>query len=271
MTSENPIIGQLIRRVARPVAETLTYRIRTGPAKGMRRRGGFGWIPPALKKATPEHGLLLDLDLAGLTVYDVGAFEGVMTMFFARAVGPNGQVHAFEPNPRNHRRVLENIALNRLQNVMVHNTALGSEPGRATLTFDPGQPGWTSAARRREAATGLRAIAVDLTPLDQLVSEQDLRPPDFLKIDVERMELPVLRGAESVLRRWRPELLIEIHGTDTADKRANACDVVGFLLGLGYRISHVESGAAVDAGNCEVAAVGHLHCTHPEGRARPPS
>src|SRR5687768_8794135 len=36
----------------------------------------------------------------GDTVVDVGANMGIHTMLLADAVGPNGRVHAIEPNPR---------------------------------------------------------------------------------------------------------------------------------------------------------------------------
>src|SRR5437867_4319614 len=36
---------------------------------------------------------------SGMTVYDIGANRGQMTLFFSRAVGPAGMVVAFEPVP----------------------------------------------------------------------------------------------------------------------------------------------------------------------------
>ncbi|UCF62445.1 MAG: hypothetical protein JSV37_07030, partial [Anaerolineaceae bacterium] len=74
-----------------------TFRIRKGLAKGLYRRFGFGF---KLKfKLTDEEKFLLGLDFTGKTVYDIGGYIGIHTLFFARAVGESGTVITFEPNP----------------------------------------------------------------------------------------------------------------------------------------------------------------------------
>jgi hypothetical protein len=37
------------------------------------------------------------------------------------------------------------------------------------------------------------------------------RPPDLMKIDVEGAELAVLRGAERLIGRFRPSILLDTH------------------------------------------------------------
>src|SRR6202011_2126007 len=71
-------------------------------------------------------------------VYDIGAFEGVLTLFFARRAR---QVIAYEPNPRNYGRCLENVRLNRLENVCVLNRGVSDTAGSIELTYDPLMPG----------------------------------------------------------------------------------------------------------------------------------
>ena len=52
------------------------------------------------------------------------------------------------------------------------------------------------------------------TPLVSLDS-QNFKRVDFIKIDVEGMELEVLNGASKILKRSRPVMLIEQIKTDT--------------------------------------------------------
>jgi hypothetical protein len=51
----------------------------------MKRKGGLGWIPAAFARGivTAEQQFWYGLDLNGMAVYDVGAFQGLLTLFFA--------------------------------------------------------------------------------------------------------------------------------------------------------------------------------------------
>jgi hypothetical protein len=52
--------------------------------------------------------------------------------------------------------------------------------------------------------------------LDSLSAEQDLPPPDVIKVDIEGAEDLFLAGAEECLARNSPKLLVELHGADKA-------------------------------------------------------
>ena len=69
----------------------------------------------------------------GMTVVDVGANIGAHTIYFAKIVGPSGQVFAFEPQRVPYQMLCGNIALNRYGNVVAVNVGLGSELGTVAL------------------------------------------------------------------------------------------------------------------------------------------
>jgi FkbM family methyltransferase len=58
--------------------------------------------------------------------------------------------------------------------------------------------------------------------------------PDFLKIDVEGHELKVLEGATETLKRYRPDMLIEIHSKALGEK------ILTLLEELDYNIEVVR-------------------------------
>ncbi|HEY6895043.1 MAG TPA: FkbM family methyltransferase, partial [Rhodanobacteraceae bacterium] len=88
-----------------------------------------------------------------------------------------------------------------------------------------------------------------------------LPDPDFVKIDVEGLELEVLRGMTDVIARRRPALYIEIHGADMEKKLENVTAVAEFLWNAGYTLHHVESGLAIDdRSKLPAARRGHLYC-----------
>ncbi|WP_169239798.1 FkbM family methyltransferase [Candidatus Roseilinea sp. NK_OTU-006] len=205
-----------------------TYTARSGLARGLRRRGGLGFLPG--RPLTPEERWLAAQDWRGQVIYDVGAWEGVFTLFFARAVGEAGRVIACEPNPLTVARLRENVALNGFDHVHLLTLALGECDGRAGLAVPKGV-----AAMGHLVAEGASPVGVAVRRLDSLLAELRLPDPDFIKLDVEGGELSVVRGGEGVLRRVRPRLLVEVHATTPWPA------LWDFLSDLGYAMYALEA------------------------------
>ncbi len=70
---------------------------------------------------------------AGMVVFDVGAHHGFYTLLMARCVGPHGLVVAFEPSPKERRKLIWHLWLNRLHWVRVEPYALADREG--TMDF----------------------------------------------------------------------------------------------------------------------------------------
>jgi len=66
--------------------KNITYTVRNGLAKGLKRRGGLGFVPQ-VSPLMQEEKFLINLNLANQTVYDIGGYIGVTTLFFSKAVG----------------------------------------------------------------------------------------------------------------------------------------------------------------------------------------
>ena len=69
----------------------------------------------------------------GQTVVDAGANIGAHTVYFCKAVGPRGRVHAFEPQRVVFQALCANLALNSIQHGFAYHAALGDAPGRITV------------------------------------------------------------------------------------------------------------------------------------------
>lgn len=242
--------NQTISWISKNLFDGVTYTVRNGLNKGLRRRGGLGWLPFE-SNDTPEMRFWKQLDLAGKVVYDIGAFHGLLTIFFAQRARV---VVAWEPNSRNRQRLNENVRLNAFRNVTVRPYGLSSQPMQATMTFDPLAPG--RASIDSGIAGGSETEVIEIRMLDQ---EEGLEKPDLIKIDVEGFELNVLDGGTRTLER-HPALFLEMHGADPADKRERVQAIVNRLWSLGYRnILHVESGNPITPENTATAAQGHLY------------
>ncbi len=247
----------------RPLFKNYVYTVGNGIAKGLMRKGGLGFIPQ-ISPLTQEEKFFLALDLNGQVIYDIGGYEGIFTLFFAQAAGKNGRVITFEPNPDNYNKIIENVKLNRFNNVEVWQMGVGKKRDKTTLVFHPSGPGSGSAQEDIKSQVlkrkGAKAIRVEIDSLDNLITTNNLPKPNFIKIDVEGLETDVLLGMVETIKKYNPKLYIEIHGVDMQKKIENVQKVVEFLITRGYSIYHVESEEIITSSNAQIAKEGHLYC-----------
>ena len=240
---------KLISWVSKNLFDGFTYTVRNGFNRGLKRRGGLGWVP--IESWTPELEFWKQLDLKGKVAYDIGAFHGLLTISLARQAK---EVVSWEPNGTNRKRLLENVALNGFRNVTVRPYGLSSAPSMAKMRFDPLEPG--TASIDTSMAWGENEEMIELRTLD---AEQGLSAPDFIKVDVEGFELQVLQGGRQTLARF-PDLFLEMHGANAEDKKRRVKAIVDFLWEAGYRdIQHIETKQRIEPGNATMAAQGHLY------------
>lgn len=254
---------RLVARVSQ-LLDGVVYTQRRGIIRGMKRRGGLGFVPEFFgSEDTPELRLFRELDLRDQVIYDIGAFEGLMTLFFSRRAR---QVITYEPNPASYARVEENLRLNNIQNVTLRQLAVGEHAAASTLTVDPLMPGAASADSNiseliRNSGGAVNTIDIQIVRLDDDIRDNDLPDPDFVKIDVEGFELSALRGMQQTIARSQPRVYMEMHGTTDVDKREKVYAIIEFLTQVDYvDVLHVESGSKIDIDNSAVAAQGHLFC-----------
>jgi FkbM family methyltransferase len=160
----------------------------------------------------PNEFAFIDRVLApGMTVVDVGANDGLYTVFAARRVGPSGRVLAVEPSSRERANLARNVERNKLSNVTVWPSALGAVAGQANLKIahglHAGHNTFGTFAYDDVLAVDSELVAVET--LDDVVQRRALEHVDFIKVDVEGAEVGVLQGARQVLMSSRPLLLIE--------------------------------------------------------------
>jgi FkbM family methyltransferase len=161
----------------------------------------------------------------GQTFIDIGANKGDFTLLAAQLVGRQGKVLSFEPEPDNFSWLKKSIELNKYQNVITYDVALGSSNQDVTLYLGQ-KSGWHSLVPPDQGGTVQDSITVTGSTLDSVLGTLGNKQVDMIKIDVEGAELEVLRGAQATLK-YNPEiiLLIDIH----PHKGVNPADVCDLL------------------------------------------
>lgn len=169
----------------------------------------------------------------GGTVLEGGAHLGFLTVHAARAVGPDGRVIAFEPNPDIHAVLRDNLAVNGVaERVEIVPKALGDAPGRARFYV-------------REDTSSLLDLALDARPVEVEVVRADeavAGPVDVVKLDVEGSEPAALRGMEGLLASPRsPGALFVECFPDLLEAAGSSSDeLVALLEGHGYRVEWID-------------------------------
>jgi FkbM family methyltransferase len=179
----------------------------------------------------------------GDVVYDVGANVGFFTVLAARRVGPQGAVIAFEPFPETATAARRNADLNGFKHVTVLTNAAGRRGGTAKLEVRE----YSTLARLADESTTGPTVDVEVIAIDDLVDTGRVRPPDFVKIDVEGAELGVIEGMRRTITAHRPVILCEMHGTNAA--------FASLMDGLGYNVRSLESDLPLAAAPWWVHAV----------------
>ena len=202
-------------------------------------------------------------------VLDIGANIGVHTLFFADRVGAGGQVHAFEAQRIVFQMLMGNAALNSLENVHGYRVALGRAAGRLKLPpvdyskpWNFGGMGLVTESPDPQFAHGTpeRAHAdhgetIPMITLDSL----DFARVDFIKLDVEGMELDVLHGGRATIERDRPLMQVEWLVRDQGALPACLIDDFGyrvFQAGMNLLCIPAERGGIVIDGTPEVTLAG---------------
>ena len=199
-------------RMLRPLLNTLlpptptTVVVRAGALRGTQlridpRSEKFYWT--GLYEVSVQEALVRLLR-PGMTVWDVGAHIGFFSAFAARLVRPGGRVHAFEPLTANRVRLLENIGLNRLEEVEVHSTALADRAGAKRLYGHPSTSMWSLVER-----AAAERVEVQCLSLDDLLVSGSYGIPSLIKIDAEGAEVEILRGGLRLAMETKAMLIVE--------------------------------------------------------------
>lgn len=171
----------------------------------------------------------------GWVVLDIGAHHGFYTLIASKKVGRAGRVIAFEPSPRENKRLSLHVRLNHCRNVKVEPLALGNQECEASFFIVNNGNSGCNSLRPPAVSEPTSRVTVSTSSLDAYLKRQGIDHVDFIKIDAEGGELEIFKGAESLLnRKPRPVLMVEVEDVRTAPWGYQALDLYTFLSKLNY-------------------------------------
>jgi FkbM family methyltransferase len=194
----------------------------------------------------------------GMTFLDIGAHHGLYSVLAAKKIGRDGRVVAFEPSPRERRRMRLHLRYNGIGSVTLEPCALSAEEGVASLTVVVDGFSTMNSLRTPPLDQITKQVAVAKTSLDAYLSRERIERVDLVKIDTEGGEVDVFRGAHRLLSQIRPVIICEVLDLVTRSWGYAAADIMKLLGTYDYEWFDIVTDGSLAP-----------HCTraeYPDGR-----
>lgn len=223
------LMSQLL---ARSPLRSWPVRVKMGLAKGARWTAfpcssyWRGNTETDVEAAIRAHG-----SMKGGCCWDLGAHFGIYTVGMGLAVGPTGQIAAFEPDPLSFDKCRRHVEMNRMSWCKLFNAGVSNLPGRSHFIVRAGLGATTSHLRYEDENECLssQTIEIPLVQLDQLVENGEIRQPDFIKVDVEGHGARALAGACRSISAARPTLVMSFHSKKELDGTQALLEPIGYF------------------------------------------
>ena len=163
-------------------------------------------------------------------ILDIGAQTGLYSLY-AKYL-ENSYIIAFEPFPANFKCLEENLKLNEVTNVSAYKYAVGDKNETKTLHLG---------THNGEHTLGTISVLwkptgyldVEVRRLDTLININV--PVDFIKLDTEGYEYFILKGGESILKKWKPQLFLEVNPSNMKQCGLEVSTLETYLASLNYK------------------------------------
>lgn len=167
--------------------------------------------------------VLLNYIHEGDWVIDGGAFIGDHTKAYLKQVGETGKVIAFEPN----KEAFECLVYNCKDSINL-NVGLSDKFGSMNMIS-----GENKGATYGVPGDSVATINLDLLGLPRL---------NFMKLDIEGMEVKAIHGAKQTILKHKPVICVELNKSALERNGSCSMELVDTIVGLGYETKKVYPG-----------------------------
>lgn len=185
---------------------------------------------------------------SGDVVIDIGGHIGYFTLIFAKLVGSEGRVFAFEPEPTNFEILCKNVEVNGYQNVVLEQKAASDKNGTCELFVGQRSSGANRIYQPKKTKTQrFRSVMADTIRLDDYFSNSDLKNKiKFIKMDIEGAELLALKGMRDILQNNKAlTIFTEFIKDALEDAGTDPKEMLNFLKKEGFEIYLVDEQKAM--------------------------
>jgi FkbM family methyltransferase len=171
----------------------------------------------------------------GATVLHIGAGTGAETLSLALLVGETGRVVAVEPNARNFAKLRANIT--------------GNPDLAPRITCYQ-----ILIADYNATAIGVANDSPGVQTLDTFCAHAGIAKVDMIQMSAGGTESAILQGAETLLRRDHPVMILELAPAALERAGSGLGSHIGHLRRLGYRLHDTVDNRSLDDDLARLAA-----------------
>jgi FkbM family methyltransferase len=187
---------------------------------------------------------------------DIGANIGTFSIFAAKHIGAHGHVYACEPHLPTATQLLENVALNGLEDrISVLSVAASGDDGFHPFRYKRWREGASGSQLMTAGGPGLeKYIGVELKSgmrVDTMITQGVIRSPALIKIDTDGLEMSITSGMKTLLSsEARPRsVLVEVQQGELQAQKS-FMDSCGYTLiathVVGKSKRRIEGGSSLD-------------------------
>jgi len=175
----------------------------------------------------------------GDVVLDLGANIGYYTLIFAKLVGEEGKVFAFEPEPDNFSLLKKNVEINGYKNVTLLQKAVSDKTGKLKLYIDKDCIACHS-IYPLPPQDGSQSIEIEAIRLDDYFENYDGKI-DFIKMDIEGAEKEAIQGMSSLLKKNKNVKIVSEFNPPTLKQGGiEPEEYLELLTGFGFKLYEVS-------------------------------
>jgi len=169
----------------------------------------------------------------GDVVLDIGANIGYYTLLFAKLVGENGKVIAFEPDPTNFALLKRNVEINGYKNVVLVQKAVSNKSGKLKLYLSEDNKG---DHRIYNSHDNRKFVEIEGIKLDDYFKDEN-RKINFVKMDIQGAEGGAVQGMFELLMKNRSmEIISEFWPIGLKRFGIEPIEYLKMLLSHGFKL-----------------------------------
>lgn len=173
----------------------------------------------------------------GNVVLDIGANIGYYTLIFAKLVGEDGKVFAFEPDPTNFALLKKNIEINGYKNVVLVQKAVSDKSGKIKLYLSESNE---ADHRIYDSRDGRKFVEIEGVKLDDYFKNYDGKI-DFIKMDIQGAEGRAVQGMTDLLKKNKNiKVTSEFWPIGLKRSGVDPADYLKLLLAQGFKLYEIN-------------------------------
>lgn len=188
-------------------------------------------------------------------ILDVGGNSGTTALEFAK-IAPKGTIYSFEPTHYAIDKFKKNLALN--SNLAQRITLINSFVSEINTEVADikAYSSWKLNSTQEygkhpvHLGTPKSTDKVGSVSLDQFCMDKQLKRVDFIKIDTDGHEYKVLKGAQSMIKKYQPQIIFEVGEYVMKEKNIDFSFYTSYFEALDYQLFDTKTKQPIHLHNC---------------------